>query len=337
MRFRNPLTPLIADLRAKRLLPVVALLLAALIAIPVLLSSPRSAPTVRTLPAVPGTGGTGPSAAVPAVRVTKRSTKPRAGGHGHDPFAQQVLPQSGSGISSRRSASNSAAASRGGSTSSRVSTRSTSTGSVTRSRIGSAATTTVAGKVTTPASEPPVPAPIYVHYAAKLSFGASRTPARVYSDPARFTTLPSLRRLALVFLGVGSDGRTTEFLVANHVFPAGQGHCTPSRTHCVYLHLKPGQAEVFFAKQSNGSVSESVLRYVSVTRYRVSATSPGAVRVSRDGRRVVSWVAQLLPALRRLRYGARTGLLDSPLAMPANHQGGSVVPVRLKRAPGWPG
>jgi hypothetical protein len=56
------------------------------------------------------------------------------------------------------------------------------------------------------------------------------------------------------------------------------------------------------------------------------------VRVARDGRRVVSWVAQLLPALSRLRYGSHSGLLESKLTVPARSQASIDVPIRLKRA-----
>ena len=89
----NVFQPLINDLREKRLWPVVIVLVAALVAVPVLLAKP--APKPRPAIAAIGAGATtSPISGLPVVTLSSTPQFSHLPGPGRDPFTQQMITTS---------------------------------------------------------------------------------------------------------------------------------------------------------------------------------------------------------------------------------------------------
>lgn len=292
---------LVQDLRRRRLLPVAALLIAALVAIPIVLSTSTGSTPVAS--ASPPAGGPAGGAAVGARPAGPRA---RLSAHARDPFVQPAALAAERSTASVNSTHTSPATTTAAATVPGVATPippATSTPAPTK-------TVTVTTTVTTPAgSTKAVKAPTeYRVYGAEISFGRAAASARDYAAASRYTVLPSATHVAAIFLGVRSDARTAEFLVSNRAAVTGQGACLPSPARCTYMTLKPGQHELISLTNPSGTVSHYVLRYTALHESETtSATSIASV--SKPGSTLVNKVARLLPSLRTRRYSARNGLL----------------------------
>jgi hypothetical protein len=349
---KGTLGSFVAELRAKRLLPVIGVLVAALIAIPLLLSKSGSAPPPAPLPAVPGGTAAAPGTAVP-LSLESTSGSSHLAGSAHDPFIQQKLPaqNSANGVSNTTtsngattssiapSSSGSTASTGGGSSASGstpTSSASTGSGSTSSGSTGSGSTGS-SGTSTSPHSTIPGPSqPKLYDHVVTVEFGHAGRSPRTYTDVARFTTFPSNRNPAVVFLGVETDQKTAVFLVSGAASPAGDGRCTPNRTHCEFLALKPGDKELVLLQRANGSVTEYQLTYVSVHLVQVKSSAGGVHRVSTSGRQFVHRSARQVRILRQLHYIPGTGLLTERFTTQlirmhtaARHAGAAGSSVRL--------
>jgi hypothetical protein len=217
-----------ADLVDKRLWPLAAMLVLALVAVPVLLG--KSAPSTQGGPPV------APPVQGPLSGLLAATTTPGGGpigGSARDPFRQQHLPKplvaSASGIGPATAGAASAEA--GGGSGAGGSTDSGSGGSGSGSGGGS----TTAGPVTT----------------LRVRFGPSDSsrPVRNLVDGA---PLPNASLPLLVYLGL--KGNSAVFLVSSDAQPQGDGKCLPTKAICSELHLKPGQTQFFDVTGPGGTV-----------------------------------------------------------------------------------
>jgi hypothetical protein len=302
---KNLLAALVEDLRRRRLLPVVGVLVAALVAVPIVLG--RSASPAPVAPH-PATGGapidtsTGAGAAKPTTAHARRLSA-----HGRDPFAAGHAA-AGAATATGGSAAGVAAVAAAPTVPASVATSAAPASpgiTHTATTTAPARTVTRTVTVTTPA---PAPRPVYAAYLTALSFGQTGQAQQRLSPAPRFTVLPSLHRVAAIFLGILGNGRSAAFLVSNRAAVTGDGSCHPSRANCVYLTLRPGSEELFLLHAAGGRTFEYALRYRGV-RVEHSTTVPRPT-VSKPGRRLVDEVAKLLPSLRTLRYSQRTGLMS---------------------------
>lgn len=308
------LRKLFDDVRGSRFVPVVAGLVAALVAIPLfLLNGSSSAPAPAPVAPVAG-----PAPVVAPIGVTSVRPAGHLARHARDPFAQQSLPGAAAPATAASSsagtavtAAPAAAVKPAASSTIAASPRAASTHAAPRVQH------TVSVRRTSPA--PAAIRPAYRTYAPVLAFVTTGGALRTYARPDRFTVLGSLAKLSAVYIGIAKDGRTAEFLISNSVAPAGQGTCTPSRTRCVFLALRPGQRESFVVHRADGTVAHSVVSYVSLAT-GASPTSPlRHVKVDATGKRVINFVAKLVPALAHLSYSAAGGLLQTKLALSKAH------------------
>jgi hypothetical protein len=317
------------ELRAKRLLPVVAVLIAALVAIPLVLAKPSPSADVPALPAVPG--GTSPGAGVPALSQQQAPQTSNLPGPARDPFPQTSTTAGGGATATATATATTVTAAPNDASAAAPSTATTlTTTTATATTTSATATTTTTTTTTTPATTkttttstttttparttPAVPSAS--SYAVDLAFGpAQRGSLRTYDDVERFVTFPS-RWPAIVFLGVERDGRTAEFLLSPQASPAGDGSCSPSRTQCTFLAMKPGQTELVLFQTATAATSEYQLRYASVQVRQISRAASGSRRVSQAGRRIVHAAGYYLHELLKLRYARLTGLLLSKLKAP---------------------
>jgi hypothetical protein len=279
----------ISDLRQKRLLPVAAGLLAALVAVPALLSTSSSGTPVAQLPQVaPATAL--PATALPAVSVSSTPTYSRLGGHSRDPFAQPRLPRS---KTSSTASSTTSAAKSSGTSSSKASGTSTTSG-------GAGATTTTTTTTTTPGTTiiptgTPHPAPTGLtstqSYHVILSITNSAGGVDTVDPLQRLSILPSQKKPLLVELGVLKGGQRVLFAVQPGTVLTGAGTCTPGPIDCEILSLGQDQVEGLAVRSSTGTVPVALFAVTGITadQHASPAAADNARRIaSAAGRDLLS-------------------------------------------------
>ncbi len=312
------LTTLKDDLLDRRLLPLVALVAAALIAGLVYAlagggsgsAPPALAPS--TASAVPPGLAVTATTNDKAVAETTDGVKEQQGGSSRDPFTQLAGTATTSGSSSGASSARSAASS--------SSSSSSSSGSGTGSGGSSESSSKESPKE--PAKEETKPSTRGKHNTKKTFFHVAilfgpfppgATPETVtltpYENLKLQTPLPSAKQPLIVFRGVTAFGKSATFTIVGETILHGQGACLPSPSQCQALDLKSGQTEQLEYLQPNGETSVYELRVVSIEKATASAASLKHGRAwdfSREGAEVLR--KNGLETLPYLRY-ASPGLL----------------------------
>lgn len=264
------LSNLYRDLRDRRLLLPIILLAAALVAVPVLLSSSPEPPAPQ--PALDVAAIDGAAAVQPAVlaeqsgirnyRKRLRALKEK------NPFEQQYAIKEG------------AAGDDSG----------TSTGAGTAT---SAAASTLSTGTSTPpdASTPPtdIEPPVTVkiprerHVTKKLTYRVDVTlgplgDTKKYKNVHRLDLLPSDEEPVVAFFGVSSDQKRAAFLVSGAVASSdGDGRCAPSPEQCSFVTLKVGDQRFLHLQPEEG---EEQITY----RLRLVRVREAIVKGSREVR-----------------------------------------------------
>jgi hypothetical protein len=248
------------DLREKRLAPVAVLLLAGIIAVPVVLakkSEPVVAPpgptatTASVAPVIEGSPSAGP------VNSKLQTFSPR------DPFEP---------TGSTAAAGGSTPATTGG-TGTTGSTGTTGAGTT----PGGATTGTgvtgngTTGTGTTGTTTPESKTTLFT-YTADLKFGEGGD-TKTFKDVARLALIPDDANPKLVFLGVTTTGKTAVFLVDSNIgVDTGEGKCRPSPDECTFLYLRPdADHDQATLTDSDGTVFH--LRLLDINRVTVSSSN----------------------------------------------------------------
>jgi hypothetical protein len=243
---------LYADLVEKRLWPLAAALLVALVAVPVILSKPAKESSSVGAPAA-GSPALGASSA-----AILGETKPivTLGGDGgfrkhiarlarKNPFVQQAT-----GGSATKSTGQNATVEPSGTTGSGTTT---------------APVSTPGGNPTTGGGEPQK---LY-RYVAKVKFGRiSQTKSKTV-EPAEF--LPSEQNPALLFLGADDSGDNALFLVSPDATARGDGVCVPSESDCQIVRMKKDDVEFFEVSLSAETVITYELELVDIALREVKS------------------------------------------------------------------
>jgi hypothetical protein len=290
---RNMFATIVADLRARRLLPAVGVIAAALIAIPLLLSQSASTrtPNLPTLPAIKiGT-------ARPVVgHVQHSSPAPNyLTGPAHDPF--KAAPATS--VAAKASGTTKVPTTTGHH---RATTRSTKTSTAHSGTTSGSKSVKVATKS---------PAAVYVSYRPLLRFGTADQPLTSYGNLPRYAPLGPSKGAVLFYLGLEKNARTALFLVPTGTTVSGDGECSPNPSPCRYLSLRPGDHVVLTTQAG----SQYALHYRSV--HELKSHHPFTLWYSKYGAAVLSWAAGFLAPLKSLTYTAGTGLLTIQLGSSA--------------------
>ena len=290
---QNFLIQLWNDLRARRLLPVAVLLLAGLVAAPIVLS--KKAGRAARARAAPAPARPRPSAKGPEALAQVKLEDALGKGNGsslsafdvNNPFAppEKVLK---------------AAATRPRATTG-VSTPDTGgTGDTTVPAPTPAAATPAAA---TPAAATPVAAPAgspktsEFTYVLDVTFWANGQQAQDQGPrEARHAAEPG--RPLLIFMGVSDGAGNAVFLVDSTLETAGEGKCKPSRADCAFLYLGAGSEQEF----TNDDGDSYRLRINEIRKVKVGDESGAAASEKQD---------QQVRA--RGRRGTRSG---APLRLP---------------------
>jgi hypothetical protein len=265
------------DLFERRLWPLVAVLLAAVVAVPLLLLKHAPASNARVLAP--------PNVVVPGLPAASRAAVKAAptlpGAVPRNPFASgmpKLTAKPAAALASTSSPAGTQAtlvtpSPAASSTQSPATTSTPTTGSGSPQGTSSATTpttpTTTSGAATTTthvASQ--ASTQTWTIYAADLRYGKN-TKATVLSDLARLTLLPSPKQPELMFMGVVAGGKQAVFALAAGVQHKGPGLCRPRRQQCSAILLRAGQTEQITVATPIGGQRRTILRLVRV-RSRVT-------------------------------------------------------------------
>jgi hypothetical protein len=251
VRLPQLLDDLYVDLRDRRLLPLIAVLLVAIVAAPILLAG-KDEPEQPQQPA-PAPSSAAPAqasfAVVPAdpgLRAYRRRLGHR---RAKNPFQQ---PQPKPAPSTESAGGETSAA--GGSTVSEATGGESSGGEATAPSSGPSTQTTtdvvVQHKV--------------IGYAidARAGFVGHVKPRQ--SVPPT-TKLPSAKNPVVVFMGLTKDKKRALFLMTSNVTAYyGKGHCALEKESCQLLELKPGKSATFAYGYGNARYKLTLLKIVPV-------------------------------------------------------------------------
>jgi hypothetical protein len=299
------LNDILKDLRAKRLWPVVAALIAGIVAVPVLLSSSSNPAPVASLPQPIPTGP--PATALPAISVSATPTNARLPGRGRDPFTQQKHAKAASSSTGSTTSGGTGGGGTGATTTTSTATTPTATTPTATTPTTTTSTTTTTGPTVTPE---PAPARLTADQSYHVSLSITNGSGGVQSvDPLeRLSILPSEQRPMLVELGVLAGGRRVLFAVQPGTMLRGPGRCTPGPIDCEILSLAQNQTEGLWKHSSAGvvSVAQFAVTAISAQPHASAAAADKARRTeSAAGRHLLS--ASTLNALSLFRYEPSLG------------------------------
>lgn len=291
----NHVRTIVNDLREKRLWPVALALLAALVAVPLLLSTSSQGAPVAPLPPAAPAGP--PAAATTAVSVQHGPTHSRLSGRGRDPFAQQGVSvgstgRSGSSATARTATAATGSSGSAGSTGTHAGTAGTGTGAAT----GATTSLTTPPPTTPPTpSVTPKPAPTGLtatqSYRVTIGLTNSAGDLNTIDLAQRLSLLPSARQPLLVELGVLKGGRRVLFVVQPGTVVKGPGTCTPGPIDCEILSLAEGQTEGISATSPSGVVAVGLFAVTAITaepHASTGAADKARRAASAAGRRLLS-------------------------------------------------
>jgi hypothetical protein len=285
------ITDIWRQLVRRRLWPLALLLVAALVAVPMVLAKQ---PEVTT--EVPVANGAGSVATDPvtlaadpivsAAEANDRGEKAKVLGTKHDIFkptakkvkVKQAQTDTGSGTGTAPTPSNSG----GGSGS-------------------SGGTPTGGGATPTPVTEPKPAPKTYALYSLSVRFGASDGG----SQPSKMTlprlkALPSDADALLIYLGLARDHKTAVFMLDSNVKPQGDGECDPTPENCETIRLRVGETE-FFDVMSDDGVTVAGQYQLDLLKIHKSVTA-NAAKAAKSAR-----LARVSKAA-TLKGSARSGL-----------------------------
>jgi hypothetical protein len=236
----NALSHTWRQLVRRRLWPVALLLVAALVAVPVVLAKPSSSssPSTPTASAASAAAVATPEQSYVQLASDKSTKRRRVLGAPKDPFEPAQLPKVKHHKKHAKKAATAAAT------------------------PAATATPAASGGSTGGGSEPITPVPTATpapvkHFPAnsvEVRFGKTGE-AKTASTLTRLETLPSSSAPLLVFMGFHKGGKVAEFMLSGTVTAEGDGTCTPGVSDCQTLLLHRDQTE-FLTFKGTGNDGE---------------------------------------------------------------------------------
>jgi hypothetical protein len=238
------------DLRRKHLLPVALLLVAALIAVPVLMKkSSNPAPAANTSSAPSSSADTKPLVVAASDSASASNLRAFASKNPFKPHLPPVKTASTGTTGSSGSTSGSSGDTGGASGGS---------GGGTGNSGGSN------GGSTTPSGP--------YAYVVSVKFG-ERDHTKTYHQVEKLDVLPNSNNPLLVFMGVNTAGDTAVFLTDTSLKASGEGDCKPSADVCSFLYLKldkGSDTEDLLAQNADGTGIEYTLKLLDIKKVLVS-------------------------------------------------------------------
>ena len=269
---------ILGDLREKRLWPLALVLLAALVAVPVLLS--KGSPSTPPVAQAPASSDAAAAAGLPIVSSTSTPSAGKLKGSARNPF-NQLVHGTTTGVASAVNAVTANTA--GGGTTAGTSTTPTSGSSSTSSSTGSSSsssTTTTPATPTIPTGTPkPAPPGLKAtqSYEVKLAITNSSGGVDTVNSLERLSALPSNQLPLLVELGVLKGGNRVLFAVQPGAVVSGAGTCIPGPIDCEILSLPQDQTVTLGKQSSSGTQTVALFAVTGIT----SADHPSAAAANK--------------------------------------------------------
>jgi hypothetical protein len=227
----NVLADPFKQLVERKLWPIALLLVAALVAVPVLLKKDNTTTLPDPVAAVPA--GQGDTESVVSLGDAEQRDSVRAVlGDRKDPFRPAQVHHIKRDTALTQNAGSPTA----------VDSGAAQTPAGTDTGTGGTGTTTTPDVTVTPTATP-TPAPkTYDLYSLQVRFGPTDGEL-VTRNVKRLTALPGGQHPAALYLGLLSDHKSAVFLLDAGVEPLGDGHCDPAPTNCQTLTLRKGETE----------------------------------------------------------------------------------------------
>ncbi len=272
------------QLMERKLWPIALVLVAALVAVPLLLSKP--ADKTASLPAstadIPD--GQGTTDSIVSVGDAEKRDRVRAVlGDRKDPFRPAQL------LRVKKDASQEAAAA------------ATTVNAGSGADSGSSDTAT--GGTTPVATPTPTPAPTFELYSLKVRFGSAAGGLKT-REVKRLTGLPGGANPAALYLGLRDDHKSAVFIIDAGVQVLGDGHCEPAPDDCQTLTLKKGETEFLTRGETQYELDLVDIHVKKTTDAKAAKASRTAVAA--DGR---TKLKGLIGRIGALRYDAAAGAL----------------------------
>lgn len=334
------------DLFERRLWPVIGLLVAAVVAVPLFMlkgSSSSGAPTAPPPPVAVATSQTThvvtPKHAAHAATVPVKVTLSRIT---RNPFADGVPKLASKPASPAKPATSASTTPASPASATPVAMVSpapatSSTASTPSPAASPPATTTTATTTTTPATSTPpgnTPAAIqakvqsWTTYSVAVRFGTN-VGAPLQTNILRLKPLPSAKQPDAMFMGVMSGGREAAFALASGVQHSGPGLCRPERAHCSAILLKAGQTEQITVATSDGGHQHLILRVAHIAS---SVTHSRKVALAAYQRHSAAGLCELVLA-NPVSYSPSKGTVSSVATAACQNQP-AAVPFR-SLVPAW--
>ena len=275
------------DLIERKLWMLIAPLVLAVVAVPLLLLSGGSAGGASATPAPP-------PAATPVSAAVSTSTKPS--GKKAPVKTAYVTPKrnpfAGSGKTSTTTTTSASTTSTTAASSASPATTAGSSGSATTAAATAMVTPSPASSGQSSTASTPTSSPTSNAGSTPVSTTASATSApqattaavqswTVYSvsvrygkdtsvplraNVARLTTFPSAHSPEAMFLGVMKGGKQAVFALGTGLGHTGPGLCRPAHSRCSAILLQAGQTEHITVPVTGGTVKHVILRVVRITQ-----------------------------------------------------------------------
>jgi hypothetical protein len=254
------------DLREKKLAPLAILLLAGIVAVPLVLANGKDE---TTPPPAPTTTTTASAAAVVESEPENGPTESRLQTFSpRDPFeptaSVSVAATSTTTGSTTGSSTGSTTGSSGTSTDTTTGTTPSgggTTGSEPSTGTGTNGTGNTTGETKT----------TLFTYTVDLRFGEGGS-MKAYKGVQRLDLIPDADNPKVVFLGVTATGKTAVFLVDANIGVDTGGKCRPSADECSFLYLRPDdEHDEALLTDSDGTVYH--LRLLDIDRVSVSSSN----------------------------------------------------------------
>jgi hypothetical protein len=264
------------DLRRKHLLPVAMLLVAALVAVPIVMKKHSSGVEPSAGVSSPSTSASSSDKPV-VVAATDTSTASRLNAFASKNPFKPHLPKVKSASTSTGTTGGSGSSSGSGSSGGGGSSDTTNTGG------------TSGGDTNTNTNKGPYA------YVVDVKFG-KRDEEKTHHNVQKLDVLPNSTNPLLVFMGVNTAGDTAVFLTDTSLKASGEGDCKPSADVCSFLYLKldkSSDTEDLLAQNSDGTGVEYTLKLLDIKKVPVSeltkaskATKAAKKRAAEEAKRL---------------------------------------------------
>jgi hypothetical protein len=268
----------------RRLWPVAILLIAALVAVPMLLAKEPTPPAPPPAVAANDEQSKSELAVTPIVTKADEPTKRRRVlGTAKNPFAKKAVDDAVTASNAPTGTSQTTTGPGGADTPA----PSVDAGLGGGGSSAPAPTGPTPPVSLTPPDVPKPPAKKYSLHELTVRFGdASGAGGR--RSVERLDPLPSAEEPVLIYLGLRRDGKTAEFLVDHGVQAVGDGECVPFPEQCERIFLREGETEFIDVVDATGEVTAQYqLDLIKIHNKGTKASAAKARKSSKAGRRAL--------------------------------------------------